>query len=103
MIDPTKFQWDLSQDVEISQCVYCRHWIPGGTCAAFPEGIPQAILENEIDHREPVLGDHGVRFAPRTPDGILRVDQLFADHESRNGDPLSLDSRESSPRLQRGD
>jgi hypothetical protein len=85
MIDRTRFQWDLSQDVEISQCVYCRYWTPGGTCTAFPEGIPQAILANEVDHREPVLGDHGVRFTPRTPDDVVQVDRLFADHELLNG------------------
>lgn len=49
-------------------CVYCKHlnherYEPGRLfCKAFPEGIPEAIIANETDHREPVTGDHGVRF-----------------------------------------
>jgi hypothetical protein len=35
-------------------------------CAAFPagRGIPDAIVNGENDHREPVEGDHGIRFEP---------------------------------------
>ena len=42
-----------------------------GTCLAFPEGIPQAILLREHDHRYPFPGDDGVRFAqdPERVDG----------------------------------
>lgn len=52
------------------QCAYCRHFRredrTGNFCTAFPDppGIPQAIIRNEHDHREPYPGDHGVRFAP---------------------------------------
>lgn len=34
-------------------------------CAAFldtEDGIPDAVLENEIDHRQPIDGDKGVRW-----------------------------------------
>lgn len=34
----------------------------GATCDAFPEGIPEAILQGGFDHREPFPGDGGVRF-----------------------------------------
>ena len=30
-------------------------------CAAFPDGIPDAILFNGLDHRQPYV-DHGIRF-----------------------------------------
>lgn len=64
-------------------CVGCRHLVgfitvppdlPEGVvmtdagfawaCAAFMEGIPDAILEGEVDHRSPVDGDHGIQFEP---------------------------------------
>lgn len=50
-------------------CQICRHHRPGRdtslTCDAFPERIPQAILEWEADHRQPYEGDGGIRFELR--------------------------------------
>ena len=52
----------------IPQCLECVHITArrgdGMTCEAFPAPgrIPNAILLNEHDHREPFEGDHGVRF-----------------------------------------
>ena len=31
-------------------------------CAAFPEGIPDEIWNMQVDHREPVDGDHGLQW-----------------------------------------
>jgi len=36
----------------------------GPTCAAFPDGIPQGIWDNKVDHRVPIAGDHGIVFEP---------------------------------------
>jgi hypothetical protein len=51
-------------DITISPCVGCRHYPPGvpATCTAFPEGIAEAILKNEHDHRQRYPGDGGVLF-----------------------------------------
>ncbi|QBI53431.1 hypothetical protein [Streptomonospora litoralis] len=52
------------------QCATCRHrtggLMPGEPigCPAFPEGIPEAILRNTHDHREP-FGDEDLRWQPR--------------------------------------
>jgi hypothetical protein len=34
------------------------------TCTAFPNGIPEAIIESRADHRQPVSGDHGQQWLP---------------------------------------
>ncbi len=35
---------------------------PPTVCEAFPDGVPRAILRNELDHHYPVEGDHGFMF-----------------------------------------
>ncbi|MGI5180295.1 hypothetical protein ACQEVZ_28650 [Dactylosporangium sp. CA-152071] len=61
----------MSMLVGDPQCWACRHyrsWVESpahlrtSTCAAFPEGIPQTIFFGGADHREPYLGDNGVRW-----------------------------------------
>jgi len=37
----------------------------GPFCAAFPDGIPDQIYRNEVDHRQPVTSDHGLRWISR--------------------------------------
>lgn len=32
------------------------------TCAAFPSGIPRQVFGNQVDHRQPVEGDGGIRW-----------------------------------------
>lgn len=48
--------------VVIPQCFYCKHYEGNYRCAAFVEGIPDKILVNKHDHREPYPGDNGIRF-----------------------------------------
>ena len=59
----------------VSQCFSCqRQWNPpqpdrdpmlGPYCAAFPDGIPDEIYTNVVDHREPYPGDHGLQWIAR--------------------------------------
>lgn len=57
-----------------SQCAgVCKHfrsplsrpdgdWSGGPTCAAFPDGIPDLVFRNMLDHRQPIAGDRGIRW-----------------------------------------
>lgn len=36
------------------------------TCAAFPDRIPDDILDSRADHRKPHEGDHGLTFLPKS-------------------------------------
>ncbi len=53
-------------------CLNCRHYQEdeeGGTptCEAFPGGIPDAILRDGFDHRQPYPHDGGIMFEPDGP------------------------------------
>ena len=56
-------------------CFVCKHLLEGGVpdtesglggtkihCEAFPNGIPDAILDGGFDHRKRFKGDKGIRF-----------------------------------------
>lgn len=45
-----------------SNCDSCIWHLGDGTCAAFPDGIPMAILSGTIDHEQPVPGDGGLAY-----------------------------------------
>lgn len=58
----------------VSQCAVCTHFrsplsLPeperyerDAFCAAFPAGIPEDVYDDTLDHRQPIPGDHGVRW-----------------------------------------
>jgi hypothetical protein len=62
-------------------CPYCKHYsqTKPRTCAAFPEGIPQAIFSGRVKHILPMDGDGGIVFeakseaAARLTDDIVTV------------------------------
>ena len=45
-----------------SQCFTCKHYLGNYHCAAFQDGVPDEILFNEHNHREPFEGDQGIRY-----------------------------------------
>ena len=36
-------------------------------CKAYPEGIPEEIINSEHEHTEPFKGDNGIQFEPINP------------------------------------
>ena len=58
-------------DMEAPLCIDCRYFRfalseSTPTCDAFPEGIPDEIWSNDIEHDHPIPGDHGLRFIEAT-------------------------------------
>jgi len=56
----------LARDVsQCSTCLHLRSWVVTGTvtsCGAYPQGMPDAVWANTLDHRRPIDGDRGVRW-----------------------------------------
>lgn len=66
-------------------CVYCKHIAAEGlTCAAYPGGIPAAIVESRRDHRQAYRGDGGIRFDPVSEEGAAYAVELFGAREVRS-------------------
>jgi len=64
-------------------CPGCKHFNRDGgwggfRCAAFPEGIPEAITLSEADHRQPFKGDRGIRFEPVDDEAVAYAELLFS-------------------------
>lgn len=48
-------------------CMKCKHFDPNAStlvCKAYPQGIPEVILESIVDHTKPYAGDGGIVFEP---------------------------------------
>jgi hypothetical protein len=63
-------------------CIGCRHYdrsrlSVGDFCAAFPIGIPAAIVANRVDHREPYEGDRGILFEPVDHEAAAYAEDVF--------------------------
>jgi len=58
--------------VAVPICYSCTHLHPGDgmMCDAYPDGIPEAILDSTADHRLPYEGDNGITFVqdPAAPE-----------------------------------
>jgi len=51
---------------EFLQCERCKHYDGVVGCKAFPH-IPDEILTDQANHRKPFVGDHGIRWEPKSP------------------------------------
>lgn len=45
-------------------CLSCVRFLDDNKCEAFPDGIPEAIIKNEVDHHYSYTGDNGLLFSP---------------------------------------
>ena len=52
-----------------SSCTTCTHALPGLRCTAFPQGIPDEILDGENLHTKPFKGDNGIRYERKRSEG----------------------------------
>lgn len=52
-----------------SQCQKCKHFDyevkDKNACPAYPDGIPEEILLNEIEHNKPYNQDNDIVFEPK--------------------------------------
>jgi hypothetical protein len=65
-------------------CLYCTHFNRdssgyGLRCEAFPDGIPDIIIESQADHRRPINGDRGIQFEPDCERGAEYAAETFGD------------------------
>ena len=61
-------RWALDEDIQdnyVTQCFYCTHLERGDVCSAFPNGIPQEIMNNLVVHQFPYLNDNNIKFHAR--------------------------------------
>lgn len=59
-------------------CIGCKHFHREGfTCDAFPNGIPDDILESRLDHRKPYPGDNGIQYEPVSAKAAAMADRIF--------------------------
>jgi hypothetical protein len=45
-----------------SDCIYCKHYTGAYQCKAFPQRIPDQIIESKVKHNKPYNGDNGIHF-----------------------------------------
>ena len=65
-----KNQWTAPLRARTPQCGMCKRWVvlneqDRPVCEAFPNGIPRAVFDEEVDHfRENYPGDNGILGIP---------------------------------------
>ena len=66
------YEIDMKYGIPVNsmrQCTTCKNIFEGTTnCKAFPQGIPEELLEGKWDHTEPYPGDNGILYDPVDPE-----------------------------------
>jgi len=56
-----------AEDLVWASCVSCERKSRGPICEAYPDGIPEVILNGKVDHKTPYPGDGGLTYVRVTP------------------------------------
>ena len=57
--------------MEIDLCQRCAHYLGDLECLAFPDGIPEEILDGDNNHSKPLPDqDNDIVFEEFTPEGF---------------------------------
>jgi len=59
---PTVIDGPRNNPLRSDTCERCTHHRGWRNCAAFPDGIPDALWNAYRGHREPFPGDNGIQF-----------------------------------------
>lgn len=57
-----------AEDLVWASCVSCLRKSRGPVCEAYPDGIPEVILNGKVDHKTLYPGDHGLTYLPVRPE-----------------------------------
>jgi hypothetical protein len=76
--------YQQASDAELDAYPQLKHGWNTGYCAAYPgrepgqtDAIPKEIWTGAKDHRQPVSGDQGIRFDPKTADDAAYAAMIF--------------------------
>ena len=67
----------------------------GLRCDAFPDGIPDAILDSQADHRQPYPGDHGLQFNAKSAEAEADAARIIAQARRAQGQPVTINIDEA--------
>jgi hypothetical protein len=67
----------------MGMCYFCVHLGENNdddkmTCAAYPDGIPDLIIDAKRDHRTRLPGDNGITFEPEDDVSQETLDRVFS-------------------------
>lgn len=56
---------DSKLNISNTICYICKHYTYDATCRAYPDGIPQEIVDGTMQHVLPYKNDKGILFQTR--------------------------------------
>jgi hypothetical protein len=90
---PDTLNWQGGEAIVWSQCSLCAHKRNQGRgpyCVAFQGGVPEKLLDNELDHRREIAGDGGTRFVPAEDAKPYHLEALYRVLDRLPDGPQSL-------------
>lgn len=87
-------------------CYWCRHFrrhVIGETCSAFPNGIPEELISDQVLHTGSVDGDGGLRFELGDDIPQHLFDEFYGDIPRMQSPDPPTPSREATSGSTEGD